>query len=56
MHYDDIEAFGYDSPPDDDPLTIGYVGEERPPFWTGRRVFILVIAVVLIGALLRLLG
>lgn len=28
----DIEEFGYDSPPDYDPLTIGYIGDNRPPF------------------------
>lgn len=49
---DDIEAFGYDSAPDNDPLTIGYVGGEQPSFWTGRRALVLVVVVVLVGALL----
>lgn len=48
----DIEAFGYDSAPDYDPLTIGYVGDSRPRFWTGRRIGILIVALMLIGALI----
>lgn len=47
----DIEAFGDDSPPDDDPLTIGYVGDLRPPFWTTGRIVILIVALLVIGAL-----
>ena len=31
----DIEAFGDDSPPDDDPLTIGYVGDTALSFVDG---------------------
>ena len=49
---DDIEAFGEDSPPDDDPLTIGYVGDTRPGFWTRGRIVLLVVGLILIGALL----
>lgn len=47
----DVAALGDESPPDFDPLTIGYVGR-RPPFWTPARVVIAVIALVLIAALL----
>ena len=49
---DDIEAFGEDSPPDDDPLTIGYVGDFRPGFWTRGRIVLLIVGFILIGALL----
>jgi hypothetical protein len=48
----DIEAFGDDSPPDDDPLTIGYVGDLRPSFWTTRRFVLLVVVLVIFSALL----
>lgn len=48
----DIEAFGDDSQPDYDPLTIGYLGESPPPFWTNRRISVLVLVVIMIGALL----
>ena len=47
----DIEAFGYNSPPDDDPLTIGYVGDSRPGFWNGKRIFMLVVILLMIGIL-----
>lgn len=47
----DIEAFGYNSPPDDDPLTIGYVGDSRPGFWSAKRIFMLVVIVLMIGIL-----
>lgn len=49
---DDIEAFGDDSPADNDPLTIGYVGETRPSFWTTGRIIFLIVGLLLIGALL----
>lgn len=48
----DIDAFGDDSPPDDDPLTIGYVDGMAQPFWTGRRILLAVGALILIVALL----
>ena len=48
----DIEQFGDDSIPDDDPLTIGYVGDTRPSFWTTRRVVLLVVILIIISALL----
>ncbi len=47
----DIEEFGDDSPVDYDPLTIGYIGDSRPSFWTAKRVVILLIAILMIGAL-----
>ena len=47
----DIEQFGDDSPVDYDPLTIGYVGNYRPRFWTPGRIVILIIALILIGVL-----
>lgn len=47
----DVEAFGYDSPSDYDPLTIGYIGDNRPSFWTRKRIITLIIALLLIGAL-----
>ena len=47
----DIEAFGDDSPPDYDPLTIGYVGDSRPHFWTPTRIGVLIVALILIGVL-----
>ena len=40
---DDIEAFGEESPPDDHPLTIGYVGSSRPRFWTKGRIALVVV-------------
>ena len=49
---DDIEAFGEESPPDDHPLTIGYVGGSRPHFWTKGRIALVVVGLVLISALL----
>lgn len=48
----DIEKFGHDSPPDYDPLTIGYIGDSRPRFWTLRRVAVLIVVLILLGALL----
>jgi hypothetical protein len=48
----DIEAFGDDSPPDNDPLTIGYIGDTRPSFWTMRRIILLVVVLILLSALL----
>ena len=47
----DIDEFGYDSPPDYDPLTIGYIGDSHPRFWTPKRIGILIVALILIGAL-----
>lgn len=47
----DIEEFGDDSPVDYDPLTIGYIGDSRPSFWTAKRVVTLLVATLLIGAL-----
>lgn len=48
----DVEAFGYDSPDDYDPLTIGYIGDSRPSFWTRRRIVFLIVGLILIGTLL----
>lgn len=48
---DDVAAFGEDSPWDDDPLTIGYVGESNSGFWTAGRVVALVIVLVIVAAL-----
>ncbi len=47
----DIEAFGDFSPIDYDPLTIGYVGDSRPSFWTTKRIILLLVALLIIGAL-----
>jgi hypothetical protein len=47
----DVKDFGETSPPDKDPLTIGYMGK-RPSFWTRVRVILLVIVLLLIAALL----
>ncbi len=52
---EDVEDFGDDSPPDNHPLTIGYVGA-RPPFWTvGRLVLLVIVAIILVALLLPLL-
>jgi len=48
----DIERFGDDSPPDYDPLTIGYVGDARPRFWTTTRIIWLIIILFLLAAFL----
>ncbi|MBK8027079.1 MAG: hypothetical protein IPK19_38260 [Chloroflexi bacterium] len=48
---DDVEAFGEDSPLDDDRLTIGYVGDRRPQFWTLGRVILLLIVLTIVAAL-----
>jgi hypothetical protein len=47
----DIDEFGDDAPPDFEPITIGYVGDYRPKFWTGRRIVLLIVALVIIAAL-----
>ncbi|MEM9953849.1 MAG: hypothetical protein AAF846_19725 [Chloroflexota bacterium] len=47
----DIEEFGYDSPPDYDPLTIGYIGDNRPPLWSTRRVVFLIFTLLIVSAL-----
>ena len=47
----DIEAFGDESPVDYDPLTIGYLGDSRPKFWTTRRLVVLIVVLILISAL-----
>ncbi len=48
----DLDEFGYESPHDDDYLTIGYLGDNRPRFWTPKRIGILIIVLILIIALL----
>ncbi len=48
----DIERFGYDSPPDYDPLTIGYYHGSRPRFWTWRRIVLLVVVLIILAAFL----
>ena len=45
---DDIAAFGDDSPPDNDPLTIGFVGDKRGGFWSPRRIVLFIGAVALV--------
>ena len=47
----DVEQLGDDAPADYDPRTIGYVGE-RPPFWTGARIVLLIIVVCIVLAML----
>jgi hypothetical protein len=49
---EDVEAFGEDSPLDNDPRSIGYVGDLRPGFWTPTRIGILVVVLILMGVLL----
>ena len=49
---EDIEEFGHDSPPDYSPLTIGYVGDTRPSFWTKKRIVLAIVAILLIAVLL----
>ncbi len=46
----DVEELGEESPPDVDPLTIGYVGR-RPAFWTPTRLVLLVIILIAVAAL-----
>jgi hypothetical protein len=50
----DVERFGDDSPYDNDPLTIGYVGRGpyRRRFWTGKRLVIAVVMLILLAAML----
>lgn len=48
----DIEDFGEDSPPDNHPLTIGYVPGLRPRFWTPGKVILLVFMLLIVAALL----
>lgn len=48
----DIEEFGHDSPPDYSPLTIGYVGDSRPSFWSKKRIVLAIGGLLLIGVLL----
>jgi hypothetical protein len=48
----DMEAFGDDSPPDDSPLTIGYVGDLNSNPWTARRIFLLLLGAFLLLVLL----
>lgn len=48
----DIAELGDEAAPDSDPLTIGYVGDRRQPFWTLRRLVVLAIVLLMIAALL----
>lgn len=48
----DIEEFGHHSPPDYSPLTIGYVGDSRPSFWSKKRIVLASGGLLLIGVLL----
>lgn len=48
---EDIERYGEASPVDYDPLTVGYLGDSRANFWTPRRIFVLVVALLMIAAL-----
>ena len=48
----DIAELGDEATPDSDPLTIGYVGDRRRPFWTLRRLIVLAIVLLMIAALL----
>ena len=48
----DVEEFGEESPLDNDPLTIGYIGGQRPSFWTTRRIVLLVIVLIVLAAIL----
>jgi len=49
----DIDDFGDESPGDNDPLTIGRVGNiNRRHFWTLGRVTLLIIVLIVIASLL----
>jgi hypothetical protein len=48
----DVDDFGDDSPPDDHPLTIGYMGSARQQFWTSARIIIALIIALILAALL----
>lgn len=48
---DDVEEFGETSPPDFDPLTVGFVGN-RPSFWSSKRLALLVIVIIVLAAVL----
>jgi hypothetical protein len=49
----DVAEFGYSSPYDDDPLTIGTIpGLKRRGFWTKTRVIMAVIALILVASFL----
>lgn len=48
---EDIAEFGDNAPPDDDPLTIGYVEGYHQPFWTVRRIISLMIVLIIVAAL-----
>ena len=47
----DMDDFGDDSPVDYDPMTVGYLGDGRPAFWTPRRIIIAVVVALMVGAL-----
>jgi hypothetical protein len=47
----DIDAFGDDSPWDNDPLTIGYVRKRKNRFWTPRRIGIAIVALILLATI-----
>ena len=49
---EDIAEFGDDAPMDYDPLTIGYLGDARPRFWTAGRIALLIVVLFLLSALL----
>lgn len=49
---EDIAEFGDDAPVDYDPLTMGYLGDEPPRFWTAGRIALLIVVLLLLGALL----
>lgn len=49
---EDIAEFGDDASVDYDPLTIGYLGDVRPRFWTAGRIALLTVVLLLLGALL----
>lgn len=44
----DMAEFGYGSPYDDDPLTIGYTGNNSRRFWTRGRIILLVVSLILV--------
>jgi hypothetical protein len=48
----DASDFGDDSPPDDDPLTLGRVPGIRPRFWTPGRLLLALVVLLIVAALL----
>lgn len=48
----DVDRFGDDSPGDYDSRTIGRVRGEHAPFWTGTRIVLALVLIILLAALI----